>query len=132
VLVNNAAIVQEKPFDELDADDWDRMQAVNLRGPFLCVRQVLPGMRAAGWGRIVNVSSIGGQRGGVRQVPEVGLLQAERVADQTCLERLEVGGLTDQPVRRVALLLFGEVRPRFPQPFVTGSLALLLGLGYRR
>lgn len=68
VLVNNAAIVQEKPFDELEVGDWDRMQEVNLRGPFLCARQVVPGMRARGWGRIINVSSIGGQWGGIRQV----------------------------------------------------------------
>lgn len=68
VLVNNAAIVQEKPFDELTLADWDRMQEVNLRGPFLCARQVVPGMRERGWGRIVNVSSIGGQWGGIRQV----------------------------------------------------------------
>ncbi|MCP3984515.1 MAG: 3-oxoacyl-ACP reductase FabG [bacterium] len=68
VLVNNAAIVQEKPFDDLDLEDWDRMQAVNLRGPFLCAREVVPGMRERGWGRIINVSSIGGQWGGIRQV----------------------------------------------------------------
>lgn len=68
VLVNNAAIVQEKPFDELNVEDWDRMQAVNLRGPFLCAQELVPVMRERGWGRIINVSSIGGQWGGIRQV----------------------------------------------------------------
>ncbi len=68
VLVNNAAIAQEKPFDELTDADWDHMQAVNLRGPFVCVQEVLPGMLERGFGRIVNVASIGGQWGGVNQI----------------------------------------------------------------
>src|SRR6185295_16050559 len=44
VLVNNAAIAQEKPFLEISDDDWDRMFAVNLRGPFACAQEVLPDM----------------------------------------------------------------------------------------
>jgi NAD(P)-dependent dehydrogenase (short-subunit alcohol dehydrogenase family) len=68
VLVNNAAIAQEKPFLEISDDDWDRMFAVNLRGPFACAQEVLPEMVRQGWGRIVNISSIGGQWGGVLQV----------------------------------------------------------------
>jgi acetoacetyl-CoA reductase/3-oxoacyl-[acyl-carrier protein] reductase len=68
VLVNNAAIAQEKPFLDITDDDWDRMFAANLRGPFACAQEVLPGMLAARWGRIVNISSIGGQWGGVNQV----------------------------------------------------------------
>src|SRR6185295_246459 len=68
VLVNNAAIAQEKPFLEISEDDWDRMFAVNLRGPFACAQEVLPDMLRQGWGRIVNISSIGGQWGGVLQV----------------------------------------------------------------
>lgn len=68
VLVNNGAIVQEKPFESISLDDWDRMQAVNLRGPFLCAQRALGPMCARGFGRIVNVASIGGQWGGTRQV----------------------------------------------------------------
>ncbi len=68
VLVNNAGMVQEKPFEEIRVADWDRMLEVNLRGPFLCAREALPAMRERRWGRIVNVSSIGGQWGGIRQV----------------------------------------------------------------
>ncbi len=44
VLVNNAAIAQEKPFLELGIADWDLMLAVNLRGPFACSQEVLPDM----------------------------------------------------------------------------------------
>jgi acetoacetyl-CoA reductase/3-oxoacyl-[acyl-carrier protein] reductase len=68
VLVNNAAIAQEKPFLELTDDDWDRMLAVNLRGPFACSQEVLPDMLERRWGRIINLSSVGGQWGGMNQV----------------------------------------------------------------
>ena len=68
VLVNNAAIAQEKPFLDLTDADWDRMLAVNLRGPFACAQEVLPDMLMQGWGRIVNISSVGGQWGGMNQV----------------------------------------------------------------
>jgi len=68
VLVNNAAIAQEKPFLELGDADWDQMLAVNLRGPFACCQEVLPDMLKHGWGRIINISSVGGQWGGMNQV----------------------------------------------------------------
>ena len=68
IVVNNAALVQEKPFERLTDADWDRMLAVNLRGAFIVAQEVLPGMLAKKWGRIVNITSIGGQWGGMRQV----------------------------------------------------------------
>src|SRR5262249_33539556 len=43
---------------------WDRMLAVHLRGAFLVTQAVLPDMVAAGWGRVVTISSVGGLRGG--------------------------------------------------------------------
>lgn len=68
VLVNNAAMAQEKPFDTITDADWDRMVAVNLRGPFVCCQEALPDMLKQGWGRIINITSIGGQWGGFNQV----------------------------------------------------------------
>jgi acetoacetyl-CoA reductase/3-oxoacyl-[acyl-carrier protein] reductase len=68
ILVNNAALVQEKPFDSLTDADWDRMLAVNLRGAFILAQESLPAMVRRKWGRIVNITSIGGQWGGMRQV----------------------------------------------------------------
>lgn len=68
VLVNNGAIAQEKPFLSISDEDWDHMHAVNLRGPFAFTQETLPDMIEAGWGRIVNITSIGGQWGGFNQV----------------------------------------------------------------
>ena len=59
LLVNNAAIAgQRGPIWECDPDFWWRVIEVNVRGPFLCSRAVLPAMIAAGRGRIVNLGSI--------------------------------------------------------------------------
>jgi len=58
-LVNNAAVyagLERAPFDEIDVADWDRVMAVNLRGPWLCARACAPALREHG-GAIVNVAS---------------------------------------------------------------------------
>jgi pyridoxal 4-dehydrogenase len=57
VLVNNAAIVPFVPWDELDFAEWRRVMSVNLDGVFLTCRAVCPHMKAAGYGRIVNIAS---------------------------------------------------------------------------
>jgi acetoacetyl-CoA reductase/3-oxoacyl-[acyl-carrier protein] reductase len=68
IVVNNAAIADEKPLAEISDADWDRMLETNLRGPFAVSQETLPAMTAKHWGRIVNIVSIGGQWGGMRQV----------------------------------------------------------------
>jgi NAD(P)-dependent dehydrogenase (short-subunit alcohol dehydrogenase family) len=60
VLVNNAAVLEMERLVDLDLSIWARTIAVNLTGPFLCARRVVPGMVASRWGRIVNMSSIWG------------------------------------------------------------------------
>ena len=58
LLVNNAAILRTPgPLWEVDPDEWWRTMEVNVRGPFLCARAVLPGMIERGRGRIINVAS---------------------------------------------------------------------------
>jgi NAD(P)-dependent dehydrogenase (short-subunit alcohol dehydrogenase family) len=61
-LVNNAGIAVFAPLMELSDDDWDRVLAVNLTGPFLCTRAAVPLMRENGGGAIVNITSISGLR----------------------------------------------------------------------
>lgn len=68
ILINNAAISQETPFDTITDDDWEKMLKVNLQGPFICSQELLPDMIKDKWGRIVNIVSIGGQWGGFNQV----------------------------------------------------------------
>jgi len=58
VLVNNAANDQRHGLDDFSVEEWDRMQAINLRPHFFTAQAVAPGMRAAGGGAIVNFSSI--------------------------------------------------------------------------
>lgn len=58
VLVNNAANDQRHPIEGFSVEDWDRMQAVNLRPHFFTAQAAIPGMRAKGGGAIVNFSSI--------------------------------------------------------------------------
>ena len=65
ILVNNAGISQIKPFGELTEADWDHLLDVNLKSAFLVTQRVLPGMRQRRWGRIINLSSVAAQTGGV-------------------------------------------------------------------
>jgi 3-oxoacyl-[acyl-carrier protein] reductase len=65
ILVNNAGITQVKHFAELNERDWDEMLRVNLKSAFLVTNRVLPGMRQRRWGRIINLSSVAAQTGGV-------------------------------------------------------------------
>ena len=62
ILVNNAGIGLIRGLDDLTEADFDLTIAVNLKSAFLCTQAVVPGMRARGWGRIVNISS-GAARG---------------------------------------------------------------------
>jgi NAD(P)-dependent dehydrogenase (short-subunit alcohol dehydrogenase family) len=60
VLVNNAALfgkIAQKPFSEILSEEWDRVMAVNTRGPFECVKAVLPVMRRQRYGKIINIAS---------------------------------------------------------------------------
>lgn len=63
ILVNNAAIEAFTPFDEMEDAAWERIMAVNVRGPYLAVQTVLPDMQEAGWGRIINIASLAAQIG---------------------------------------------------------------------
>jgi 3-oxoacyl-[acyl-carrier protein] reductase len=65
ILINNAGINPRFPLDAIRPDDWNRVLAVNLTAPFLLTQQILPGMRARRWGRIIMLSSIAAQTGGV-------------------------------------------------------------------
>jgi NAD(P)-dependent dehydrogenase (short-subunit alcohol dehydrogenase family) len=60
ILVNNAAIfinLKRQPFYDITAEEWDRVAAVNIKGPFLCAKAVFPQMKEQRSGKIINISS---------------------------------------------------------------------------
>jgi 3-oxoacyl-[acyl-carrier protein] reductase len=65
ILVNNAGISRPQPLAEITEQDWDEILTVNLKSMFLVTQAVLPGMRQRKWGRIINLSSVAAQTGGV-------------------------------------------------------------------
>ncbi|MDO8903856.1 SDR family NAD(P)-dependent oxidoreductase [Hydrogenophaga sp.] len=89
VLVNNAGIIQEKPFLETTEAEWDRMLGVDLKSVFLMARAVLPGMVARGSGVIVNLAS------------DLGILGRENYAPY-CAAKAGVIGLTRSLAREFA------------------------------
>jgi 3-oxoacyl-[acyl-carrier protein] reductase len=64
ILINNAGLSLNAVTWKLSLDDWNKVIAVNLTGPFLCSKHVLPIMREGGWGRIIYMSSV---------VPQIGV-----------------------------------------------------------
>lgn len=68
VLVNNAGITRDASLVKMSHEMWDAVIDTNLSGAFNCIKEVYPGMRERGWGRIVNISSINGQNGQFGQV----------------------------------------------------------------
>ena len=64
ILVNNAAIAQPRPFEEITETEWDEILSVNLKSVFLVTQAVIAGMRTRKWGRIINLSSVAAQTGG--------------------------------------------------------------------
>lgn len=65
ILVNNAGITGFKPFLEISPEDLERIYRINLMGPFFLTQAVIPDMLAAGWGRVINMSSSSAQTGAV-------------------------------------------------------------------
>jgi 3-hydroxybutyrate dehydrogenase len=60
VLVNNAGIAESAAFASTDPDLWERHLRVNVTGPYLLTREVLPAMLARRWGRVINIASLAG------------------------------------------------------------------------
>jgi 3-oxoacyl-[acyl-carrier protein] reductase len=65
ILVNNAGITRPKALDQITEALWDEVIQVNLKSAFLMTQAVLSGMRSRHWGRIINISSVAAQLGGV-------------------------------------------------------------------
>jgi 3-oxoacyl-[acyl-carrier protein] reductase len=65
ILVNNSGIARPQKIEDISEADWDELIDVNLKSAFLVTQAVLPQMRSVHWGRIINISSVAAQVGGV-------------------------------------------------------------------
>ncbi|MDR8414639.1 SDR family oxidoreductase [Nonomuraea sp. 3-1Str] len=112
ILVHNAGVSIVEPFTESDPAAWELMWRVNLRGPMLMTKLLLPGMLARGWGRLVFVSSDGARAGsggeGAYAATKAGLFGlaktlAREAARANVTSNVVCPGPTDTPMlRRVA------------------------------
>lgn len=68
VVINNAGITWDAPFHKMSKEQWDKVIDVDLSSAFNVTRQVWEGMRERGFGRVINISSINGQKGQFGQV----------------------------------------------------------------
>jgi pteridine reductase len=69
VLVNNAAVFFRTPIDTLSVEEWEQMLDVNLTGTFLCAQKIGLHMREWGWGHIINIADVAGQRPWADYIP---------------------------------------------------------------
>jgi 3-oxoacyl-[acyl-carrier protein] reductase len=65
ILVNNAGITRPQKIEDITENDWDELIEANLKSAFLVTQAVLPAMRTRRWGRIINMSSVAAQTGGL-------------------------------------------------------------------
>ncbi len=117
VLVNNAATnLPNIDLVDMETDAWRRVVDVNLTGPFLCARAVLPTMIEQGSGSIVNISSIGGRHGakgrGPYRAAKAGLINlTETLAAETFTHGVRVNCVCPGGVETEMLRMIGGVTP---------------------
>ena len=147
ILINNAAIFSTVPMsrvsiDELPVEEWDHLMAVNLKGPFLCCRAVLPAMRRQKGGKIINIASSAVHMGWPSPIHYIsakagvmGLtrkLAREVGGDGICVNAIAPGGTLSEanPTPEVLKLrqstVAGRAIPRveYPQDLVGGAIFL--------
>jgi 2-hydroxycyclohexanecarboxyl-CoA dehydrogenase len=119
VLVNNAGISEFIPFEELTDALWDRMFAINVRGAFVVTQEVIADMKAAKWGRIVNISSSSAQTGTQVQVHYSASKGAIISMTRSLAEALGPHGITVNnipPGSVMGTIMFEANRSRLPIP----------------
>ncbi len=141
ILINSAGVVGRGKVEEIDPESWSKILTVNLTGTFLCCRAVIPHMRAAGGGIILNTSSVSAR------MPDVGLsaycvskggveiftrVLAAEVAPYGIRVNCYAPGVTDTPMTRDLIESRGERKlrhislGRFGKPAEIAELAVFL------
>lgn len=110
ILVNNAGlIVYQQGIAGVSVDQWDKIMNVNLRGPFLVCRELMPGMKERGYGKIINFSSMAARVGGIEaslqySVSKAGLIGMTKTLAKeggpygVCVNAVAPGVITTAPV----------------------------------
>ncbi|WP_404863293.1 SDR family NAD(P)-dependent oxidoreductase [Georhizobium sp. MAB10] len=143
ILVNNAALTRATDFFDLSIDEWDDLMAVNLRSHFLTAQVIAAGMMERGFGRIINMTSVAGQRGGPGvqglhyATSKAGIIGATRYLAQLFAEGgVTVNAIAPGPIQteqtalappdRVARVAAQVPLKRFGNPSEVGALAVYL------
>jgi acetoacetyl-CoA reductase len=91
VIVNNAGITRDGMLHKMTPEQWNEVIAVDLSSLFNMTRPVIEGMRARGWGRIINIASINGQKGQMGQVnysaAKAGVIGFTKALSQECAKK---------------------------------------------
>ena len=122
IVVNNAGITGFVPFEEITDEQWDTMMAINLKGPFIVTQVVLPDMKAAQWGRIVNISSSSAQTGAINMAHYSASKGAIVTLTRTLAQELGPLGITVNnipPGSVMQTLMSEQNRERFQIPVDT-------------
>jgi 3-oxoacyl-[acyl-carrier protein] reductase len=137
ILVNNAGIGKMIPPDQVTEEIWNEFLRVNLTSVFLVTQRVLPAMRAARWGRIINLSSVAAQYGGVigphYSATKAGILGLTRsYASQFAKEGITVNAIAPALIETdMVAALPKDIASRIPvgtigQPDEVGRIAVML------
>lgn len=118
VAVNNAGITGFKPFLELTDEEWDRMMEINLKGTFIVTQTVVPDMLAAGWGRIVNISSSSAQSGAALMAHYSSSKGAMIALTKTLAVELGPQGITVNTIPPRFVMNTAMSEESFQQPFM--------------
>jgi 3-oxoacyl-[acyl-carrier protein] reductase len=137
ILVNNAGIARVQPVEEVSEHDWDEILRVNLKSVFLVTQRVLPAMRTAQFGRIINLSSVAAQLGGVvgphyaaSKAGMIGITHsyASLLAKEGITANAIAPALIDTDMVKANLRARRDVIPvgRFGEPAEVASVAVML------
>lgn len=137
ILVNNAGIGVARSADDINEKDWNETLAVNLTSAFLVIQAVLPGMRALKWGRIISISSVASQIGGVvgphYAASKAGILGLTHYyASSLSKEGITVNAIAPGPINTEMVTSLVQLKPdlvpvgRFGTAEEVADLALLL------
>lgn len=124
IMVNNAALTISKPVWDIPEAEWDDVMAVNLRGVFFGCRVAGSRMRAQGSGRIINLTSLAGQRGGVVAGAHYSASKAGIVVLTKCFaQELAASGVTVNAIAPAAIE--GPMTKVMPADKVAGLAATI-------